>query len=561
MIFPVAPTLVGDNDYLLTARLERWANLRPDRKALVFLGDGEQETDSLTFAGLHHAALRLAERLRQAKTGGHPVLILLRPGTDFAVAFFATLYAGAIAVPTSSGPRNRGWERIAAIVADAKPVAVLGNAEVLSELQAVEALGIPAFRTDLASDEWRGAAAPPQLRNAPALLQYTSGSTGQPKGVVITHHNLASNLQMLCSSFCVHDQSIYLTWLPLFHDMGLIGNFLSAIYSGIPCILMPPLSFYQKPRRWLSAISRYGATISGGPNFAYERCVHRAKSMDLTGIDLSHWELAFCGAEMVRAATMRRFADSFAGAGFRASALYPCYGLAEATVFVTGSEPNGGFKTAMHESGVEAVSCGRAPRGERLAIVALDAALPLPDGTIGEIWVAGDHVASGYWGKPAATEDTFAARLQTDSETRFLRTGDLGWMQNGELYLASRLKDLVVWHGGNIHPEDIEATAVQSHPAFSGISAVFSIEVGDQERVVVVQELTRPIPQDFDPNVALAALRDAIAREHGIHLYDALVMRPGSVPRTTSGKIQRQRCRELYRHGHFEDAICARIRC
>jgi acyl-CoA synthetase (AMP-forming)/AMP-acid ligase II len=544
---------------LLTSRLELWAAERANHRALVFLGDGENETGGFSFADLHRAARETAAALRSYGVSGRPVLILAGSGLDFARAFFGCLYAGAIAVPCSLGPRQQAWERLAAIAADAVPAAAVGGADASGLLPALEGLRIPALRIDQTR---QGELAPiaAVAAHAPALLQYTSGSTGSPKGVVVTHHNIASNLQMLHSSLGVHDESVFLAWLPLFHDMGLIGNLLAAIYFGVGCILMPPAKFYQKPRRWLAAIARYGATISGGPNFAYEFCVRRSAQMDLTGLDLSRWEIAFCGAELVRPATLRRFADLFAPAGFRASAFYPCYGLAEATLFVTGGEPNGGFKTAIGESGTETVSCGRPASGGHVIIVDPNTATPVSDGLIGEIWLTGDHVAAGYWRKRALSEETFEARLRPRTEQGFLRTGDLGWMRAGELYVSGRLKDLMICRGANIHPEDIEATAARAHPAFGTAGAAFSVEIGNEEQVVVVQELIPRVDRQLDAAAALAALAKAVADAHGLHLYDAVLVRSGSVPRTTSGKIRRQRCRELYRDAQLEPALGARLR-
>lgn len=558
MISATLPPLTPVHRDLLPARLERWAVDRPDRRALIFLGDGETESGSFTFAELHAAARRLAGALRPLGVVGRPVLLLSRSGLDFAAAFFGCLYAGAIAVPCSSGPRNRGWERIAAIAADAEPAAALVSGEMADLLEAVAALRIPALRMDHVAEAGPESAVPAAL-GAPALLQYTSGSTGSPKGVIVTHDNLAANLRMLESSFGVSEDSVYLTWLPLFHDMGLIGNFLTAVHCGVSCILVSPLSFYQKPQRWLAAISRYGATISGGPNFAYELCVRRFARMDLAGIDLSGWELAFCGAELVRPATMRRFADLFARAGFRASALYPCYGLAEATVFVTGVERNGGAKTAVSDTGVEAVSCGRTGPGGRVMIVDPETATPLPDGRVGEVWVTGDHVAKGYWKKPVLSEAVFAAQPHACGPS-FLRTGDLGWMRDGELYPVGRLKDLMVCRGANVYPEDIEATAAHCHPGFGDVNAAFSVEVGNEEQVVLVQELARPLPRDFDPAAALIALSEAVANVHGLRLHDAILVRAGSVPRTTSGKVQRRLCGELYSDGTLEAGMTASLR-
>ena len=508
------------------------------------LEDGERETHRLSFAALDRAASVAAERL--GGVVGKPVLILSRSQADFTIAFLGCLYAGAIAVPCSAGPRQRGWERIAAIIADAGPVAALAGAGERDLLEKIAGLGVRTI--DLSTQAPSGAAPVISIASdKPALLQYTSGSTGSPKGVVITHGNLAANLAMIRASFGVHDRSVFLTWLPLFHDMGLIGNLLAALYCGVTCVLMPPIAFYQRPQRWLAAIACYGATISGAPNFGYEHCLRRFRRMDLTGIDLSRWELAFCGAELVRASTMRRFAECFAPTGFRSAALYPCYGLAEATVFVAGGERLGGATIAT-SAGADVVSCGSASTSERLLIVDADAATPLPDDQVGEIWVAGKHVAAGYWEKPELTAQTFHGRLR-GADQHYLRTGDLGWLSEGRLYFAGRLKDIIAYHGQSIHPEDIETTASHAHPLFADINAAFSLDIGEEDEIVVVQEIDRSAASGADLSDALAALTLAIARDHGIHLRDALIVRPGSVPRTTSGKVQRRLCRDLYLAG------------
>jgi acyl-CoA synthetase (AMP-forming)/AMP-acid ligase II len=364
---------------------------------------------------------------------------------------------------------------------------------------------------------------------------------------------------MLTRGFRVHHQSVFLTWLPLFHDMGLIANLLTAIYNGVCCVLVPPLAFYQRPDRWLRAISRFGATISGAPNFAFEYLLRRSDRLKLTGVDLSRWEVAFCGAEVIRASTMQGFARQFRHLGFRASALYPCYGLAEATVFVTGSGPEGGARTSLHGDR-EVVSCGRPADGAVVSIVDPDDKVPLADGETGEIWVAGEHVAPGYWNKPEISGLTFGNQLPSKIGLRFLRTGDLGWMRDGELFFAGRLKDLIVWRGSNVYPEDIEATAAGCNPAFAAINAAFAIEVGNEEALVLVQEIARPSSRSFEPARALADLMAVVTEAHGFPPYDVAFVRPGTLPRTTSGKVQRKRCQELYCSGLPPEILIATLR-
>jgi acyl-CoA synthetase (AMP-forming)/AMP-acid ligase II len=542
---------------LLTERLERWAGERSHRKALILLGDGETETESLTFSDLHSAASGVAAELSTLAVAGRAVLILPRNGIEFAVALMGCLLAGAVAVPCNSGPRNRGHERIEAIIADCKPAAALGTTEIGDLASTLERLAIPTVRLN------RECAKVPEIAfrhpQAPALLQYTSGSTGSPKGVIITNRNLSANLQMLEIAFGVHHESVFLTWLPLFHDMGLIANLLTAIYCGVSCVLMPPLSFYQRPDRWLRAISRFGATISGGPNFAFEYLLRRYDRLNVAGLDLSRWEVAFCGAEVVRSSTMRRFAQQFGHLGLRANALYPCYGLAEATVFVTGSKPNAGVRTTLRGDR-EVVSCGTSPDGTIVSVVNPDDASPLADGQIGEIWVAGEHVSPGYWNKPEISELTFGAKLKSTGDVRFLRTGDLGWRCDGQLFFAGRLKDVIVWRGGNVYPEDIEATATHCNPAFATSNAAFAIEVGNEEAVVLLQELARSSSKSFQSAPALAHLMASLTKVHGFPPYDVALVRPGTLPRTTSGKVQRKLCRELYCAGLPPQMLIATLR-
>ncbi len=554
-----SPSLAARGHLSLLHRLDRCAEECPEKRAVVFLRDGETETGSLTFEALKRGALQVAGGLASYSVEGRPVLLLSQSGLEFAVAFFGCIYAGAIAVPCSTGPRNRGWERIVSIALDASPAAALCDRESLQVLESLEKLKIPILEiSSLCATPKISFSLPARSENAPALLQYTSGSTASPKGVIVTHRNLAANVQMIRSSTGISDKTVSLTWLPLFHDMGLIGSFITAIYSGATSVIMPPLAFYQRPQRWLSAISRYSATLSGGPNFAYEYCIRHFGRMDLTGIDLSHWETAFCGSEPVRPHTLRRFAELFSPTGFRPESFYPCYGLAESTLLVAGARGRV-LKTAVNDSGSEVVSCGYPPSGCDIVVVDPDTLEPQPDGGVGEIWVSGDHVAIGYWNGSAIANASFAAQLRGDRR-RFLRTGDLGWIDKGELYVSGRLKDLIIWRGAKLHPEDIEATVTNCCRGFGEVSGAFSIDSVSEERLIIVQELRRSVPSNFDFIEALNTISKTVADLHGAKIDDALLVRAGSIPRTTSGKVQRQKCREHYSEGRFKDLTYASIR-
>jgi amino acid adenylation domain-containing protein len=497
--------------------------------------------------------------------------MLFPPGLEYVGAFFGCLYARAVPVPAYPPRPNRSFDRLRAIVNDARPAIALTTEVILAQIgprlaqspelqslrwEAVEAIG------DAEAEAWLR----PRIdEDTLALLQYTSGSTSTPKGVSVSHGNLLYNERMIQRAFEQDERSVIAGWLPLFHDMGLIGNVLQPLYAGARCILLPPLAFLQRPACWLEAITRYQATTSGGPNFAYDLCVRKIRPEQRESLQLSSWTVAFNGAEPVHRETLDRFAEAFAPCGFRREAFYPCYGLAEATLFVSGGVRMQGARTRdFQRAGLERncavpaegevgarslVSCGTAWLEQRIQIVDPASETPLEPGAIGEIWASGPSVAKGYWNRPEESELTFRARLAGRGEETFLRTGDLGFVLDDELYVTGRLKDLLIIRGRNHYPQDIERTVERCDPALRpGEGAAFSVEVGGEERLVVVQEVTRGThPQDLTRTVE--AIRRAVAEEHEIQTYAIVLLRAGSILKTSSGKIQRRALRHAFLDG------------
>jgi amino acid adenylation domain-containing protein len=531
------------------------------RAAYTFLSDRGEETATLTFAALDRRARSLGAELARRGARGERVLLLYPAGLELIAGFLGCLYAGAIAVPCFAPRPGRGLARLRGVVADARPCLALTTAALRERVAgALGALTDLAGRlpellaSDLVPDEladtWR---APDLSPDHVAFLQYTSGSTAAPRGVMITHGNLLANEQAIAGAFGQSETSVVVSWLPLDHDMGLIGGALQPLWSGGRAVLFSPLAFLARPRLWLEAISRYRATTSGGPDFAYALCAHRIPPAERAGLDLASWEVAFNGAEPVRAATLDRFAEAFGPCGFRRSAFVPCYGLAEATLLVTarrgGGEPTvrpDPGSVAPLESGVR-ISCGRPWSGEEVTIVDPDTAAALAPEQVGEVWVAGPAVAAGYWGLPEASAETFGARL-SDGSGPWLRTGDLGFLAGGELFVTGRRKDLLIVRGRNVYPQDLEASAEESHPALRpGGGAAFGVEVDGEERVVVVHELERR--REAEAAAAAAAVRDRLLAEHEVAVHAVVPLRAGALPRTTSGKVRRSACRAAWLAG------------
>ncbi len=547
-----------------------------DRNAYTFLVDGETQEVHLTYKELEQQAKAIASTLQSQGTIGERALLLYPPGLEFISAFFGCLYAGFVAVPAYPPRPNQSMSRLQAIVADAQATVVLTTTSVLANVERQLAqnpalanlhwVATDTIPREQASD-WQEF---PVISDSLAFLQYTSGSTGTPKGVMVSHGNLLHNEQMIKTAFGHTEKTIFVGWLPLFHDMGLVGNVLQPIYLGIPCIFMSPLAFLQKPLRWLQTISRYKATTSGGPNFAYDMCFRKITPEQREDLDLSSWEVAFNGAEPVRAETLESFARTFAPCGFRREAFYPCYGMAETTLIVSGGlktatpvicsvkgaalEKNRVVVTTNKQEDVrKIVGCGRSWLDQKIVIVNPETLTSCPSEQVGEVWVSSLSVAQGYWNRPEETEQTFNAYLVDTRDGPFLRTGDLGFVQDGELFITGRLKDVIIIRGRNHYPQDIELTVEESHPALrSGCSAAFSVEVDGVERLVVAQEVERSYIRRLDINEVIGAIRQVVAEQHEIQVYAVLLLKTSSIPKTSSGKIQRHACRSGFLAGSLD---------
>lgn len=552
-------------------RLAYWARHQGDEAAFLFLPEGEGQQLQITYAQLHQRAVAIAARLQAMNLRGERALLLYPPGLEFIAGLMGCLYAGVVAVPAYPPRRNRNMLRIQAISDDAQARSALTIAEVANRSESffAEAPHL-ANLTWLATDEIAPAQPAPAdaLSTTPgddslALLQYTSGSTGKPKGVMLTHSNLMHNVALISHAFGPDRTSLGVSWLPTYHDMGLIGGILNPLFYGRPNVLMPPMAFLSRPVRWLQAISRFGAMISGGPNFAYQLCVDRISPEECEGLDLSCWEVAYNGAEPIRAETLTAFTEKFSPYGFRHAAHYPCYGLAESTLIVTGGDSHqppvictcdaaalAGERLAQSNGAKgtrRLVGCGRALPDVELAIVDPETGSPLDEGRVGEILICGPSVAAGYWKKPQATKRTFGARID-QQRCGFLRTGDLGFLKAGQLFVTGRLDDLIVVHGVNRYPEDIEQTVEQADGRLPyGSAAAFGVEMHGHQRLVVVCEVQRKRGQDWSQ--LIETIRGGVARQHDLPPDAVVLVRFGSLPKTSSGKLQRHACRDAFLDG------------
>jgi acyl-CoA synthetase (AMP-forming)/AMP-acid ligase II len=524
----------------ITEALLSAARANPEKVAL------RHENGSLTYGALNRQACRIAEFLVDRSASGRSVLLVFPAGLDFLPAFLGCLYAGALAVPAAQPTRQDSANRLTQIASDCDAVIGLTVREFAPKLAAVSRLEWVSVE-DLASGD-----APTRiLASDPiAYLQYTSGSTSFPRGVEVTQAGLLHNLRCIVAALELGPSDVCVTWLPHYHDMGLIGTLLAPLFAGGTSVVLSPFDFVQAPMRWLRALSKFRGTFTASPNFGYELCVRRTMPAERAELDLSAWRVAANGSETVRAETVGRFVEAFAPVGFQSKAMAPCYGLAEATLIVSMSRQGassvgfdqallsqGGAQPASGENAVMLVGCGKPVVETEIAIVDPTEQSRQAPNVVGEIWVRSESVAKGYY-KRAKETSAFQAQIKNEAGA-YLRTGDLGFMYNDELFVTGRIKDVVVVRGRKIHPQDIESVAQAAHPALRANRAVaFSADDGDEEGVVILQEVKASLDSE-QPHEAIGKIREAINRAHGIDPMEIVLLPRQTIALTSSGKLAR----------------------
>ncbi len=557
----------------------RWrATHEPDARAFIFLRNGSREDGDFTYKTLDEEAKKIAQALRIHYRSGDRAVLVFPSGLEFIAAFFGCLYAKIIPVPVPPPDPvrlKRTLPRLRAIVDNAQPSVILSTSKIFLDVQDISdplcALGEVTWRLIDTLDAEKGSDGREEredivLPDDVAFLQYTSGSTNEPKGVMVSHANLMHQFECQTEAGSFSKESLTLTWMPHFHDYGLINGLLHPIYVGCPAFIMSPLVFLKRPIRWLEVISRLKITHTGGPNFAYEACVRNSTPEQRAWLDLSNWVVASCGAEPIRPETIDQFCDIFRSNGFFREALTPCYGLAEATLLVSskayGKSPSlcvldqealeHGLvdeRPSLQEGSKPVVGCGLPVNSMEVRIVHPEERVPCAPNTIGEVWIGGPSVTKGYWNREEESRETFQTFLKNSGEGPYLRTGDLGFLRNGEVYITGRLKDLIIIHGTNHYPQDIELTVEACSPALRVNSgAAFSVTQNGEERLVIAQELERREHAGSLEEVA-GTIREAVADQHNLQAHSILFLRAGSIPKTTSGKIRREACKQAYLSG------------
>lgn len=550
------------------------ADIHGNKVAYHFLTNTAENAQKITYSELDRQAKSIGAYLQQKYQPGERAILLYPPGLDLITAFFGCLYAGLVAVLANPPLNRHAMSKLELILKDAEPSCILTNERIHTKLLSLNILeGNPEHlltnllvtdKIELPSVEtWQY----PDIHiESLAFLQYTSGSTSCPKGVMVTHGNLLHNLDIIFRAFGLREDSINVSWLPPYHDMGLIGSILGSSYAGISSVLMPPLNFLQNPLSWLKTITAYKATISGGPNFAYNYCATKITDEEKKHLDLSSWELAYNGSEPIQNETFERFANAFACCGFKKKAFYPCYGLAEATLFVSGPTPEKGFQTiSVHKDELQKNKIKLSPEknantqqlvssgifSQEIQIIdPLTNQLCTPD-TIGEIWIHSPCVAAGYWQNPKATQEAFCNYFPNMPQKNYLRTGDLGFIHDDNLFITGRLKDLIIIHGKNYYPQDLEHSMSQIDMRIQENQyATFSLMINDEEQLGIICEVTTGLDANAHEEICQLIAKH-IAKEHQLLPHTIALISPGTLPRTTSGKVRRFACREGINNGEL----------
>ncbi|MEB2294430.1 fatty acyl-AMP ligase [Priestia megaterium] len=578
------PTIPKSNYSSMIDLLSHKVMIHPEKVVYTFLSNDNQDETNITYQELHMYAKQIAAYLQHLGLEGQRALLMYPSGIDYVKAFLGCIYANVIPVPVYPPGLSRNMERLKAIMDDSATNIILTTTQLHSKISfhfsdELSNMNLKWIPIDDISYDYRDQWSKPKVdKESLAFLQYTSGSTSSPKGVMVTHGNILHNEAMIKAACQHNEDTVMLGWLPMYHDMGLIGNILQPLYLGAKCVFMSPMDFLQKPFRWLSAISKYKATISGGPNFAYDLCLKKITDEQKVQLDLSSWEVAFNGAEPVRYETIQKFAQAFKDCGFKLNQFFPCYGMAEATLFITGNEKltkpvSKGFckesllenkaieRPVNSEDSVKLIGCGMTWLNQKVEIVNTDSLSKCASNEIGEIWVKGDSIAKGYFGRKQETNYAFNNIVKDTNENGFLRTGDLGFFHEGQLFVTGRLKDVIVLRGKNHYPQDIELTVEKADQAIiSGASAAFSVDINGEEKLIIVAEIERkyrPRPHKERElkgylDSVLRNIRQQVMEEHEVQPYTIYLLKTSSIPKTSSGKIQRSACKNAYLNNGLE---------